>query len=147
MSKPKYIETPEKLWELFEEFAKYKSENPRKIEKAMQSGKVLTEAMRVPLTMSGFRVYGHNKGVSIEHYFANTDGSYAEYRTVCNRVRDCIREDQIEGGMVGQYNSSITQRLNNLTERTDVTTGGSKISKIEIEYIKPKDVNSEDSSN
>jgi hypothetical protein len=30
-----------------------------------------------------------------------------------------IRNDQIDGGMVGQYNPSITQRLNGLVEKTD----------------------------
>jgi hypothetical protein len=30
-----------------------------------------------------------------------------------------IRNDQIDGGMVGQYNSSITQRLNGLVEKTE----------------------------
>ena len=29
--------------------------------------------------------------------------------------------------MIGQYNPSITQRLNGLTEKTDVTTGGEKL--------------------
>ena len=32
-----------------------------------------------------------------------------------------IREDQITGGMVGQYNPSITQRLNALKEQIEQT--------------------------
>ena len=50
-------------------------------------------------------------------------------------IEDEIRTDQIEGGMVGQFNPSITQRLNGLTEKTDVTTNGKDISKIEIQII------------
>jgi hypothetical protein len=46
-----------------------------------------------------------------------------------------IRQDQIEGGMVGQYNPSITQRLNGLTEKTDVTTGGDKINEIKVTIV------------
>jgi hypothetical protein len=34
-------------------------------------------------------------------------------------VRKAVRNDQIEGGMVGQYNASITQRLNGLKEQTE----------------------------
>ena len=45
--------------------------------------------------------------------------------------------DQIEGGMVGQYNPSITQRLNNLTERVDATTNGEKIDSIKVTIVTP----------
>mgnify|MGYP003656027909 CR=1 FL=1 len=50
--------------------------------------------------------------------------SYKEYKdfyTVCSRIRKEIREDQITGGMVGQYNPSITQRLNSLKEQIEQT--------------------------
>ena len=33
---------------------------------------------------------------------------------------DEIRQDQIEGGMSGIYNPSITQRLNGLTDKSEV---------------------------
>jgi len=52
---------------------------------------------------------------------ANTRGAYDKYSSVCSRVREAIRQDQIEGGMVGQYNASITQRLNNLTDKQEHT--------------------------
>jgi hypothetical protein len=39
--------------------------------------------------------------------------------------------------MVGQYNPSITQRLNNLTEKTDVTSNGENINEIKISIIRP----------
>jgi hypothetical protein len=37
--------------------------------------------------------------------------------------------------MVGQFNPSITQRLNNLTERTDITTQGQQVSDIKITIV------------
>jgi hypothetical protein len=46
---------------------------------------------------------------------------YEEFSAVCSRIRKSIRQDQIEGGMTGIYNTSITQRLNNLTEKHEVT--------------------------
>ena len=52
-------------------------------------------------------------------------------------IKKAIRRDQIEGGMVGQYNPSITQRLNNLTEKTDVTSNGENINEIKISIIRP----------
>jgi hypothetical protein len=44
---------------------------------------------------------------------------YDDYMTICSRIKEQIRQDQIEGGMVGQYNPSITQRLNNLTDKQE----------------------------
>lgn len=118
MAKHKYIETPEKMWELFMEYVNHTKSRSRNIEKATPKG-VVVESHTPPLTMSGFRVYGHTKGVTVHHYFSNSDDSYNEYRSICSRIEDCIRQDQVEGGMVGQYNPSITQRLNGLTDKTE----------------------------
>lgn len=137
MAKPKYIKTPEILWEMFEAYREKTQSNPRLIDKALQSGKVVQEALRVPLTLEGFEVWGYENGVTLEHYFRNTNGAYDEYCTICQRIKKSIRQDQIEGGMVGQYNPSITQRLNNLTEKTDVTTNGEAINEIKISIIRP----------
>ena len=143
MGKNKYIETPEKMLELFEAYRKDVKGNPRS--KNVFGGKDFEERsdyLERPLSMAGFDVYimefegVESKGV--EQYFSNTDGRYSEYIGICSRIKKVIRQDQIEGGMVGQYNSSITQRLNGLTEKTDVTTNGSNISNIEVIVVKPK---------
>jgi hypothetical protein len=39
--------------------------------------------------------------------------------------------------MVGQYNPSITQRLNALKEQTDVTSQNDKIGSITVTIVKP----------
>ena len=129
MGKHKYIETPEKLLELFEEYKK--GLKPREIQKATAAG-VKSEFHMPPLTMEGFENYCFINHSDIHHYFDNTDGRYDDYRTICSRIKKMIRQDQIEGGMVGQYNPSITQRLNSLTEKTDVTSGGESIKEINI---------------
>ena len=122
MAKNKYIETPEKLSKLFDGYRIHTKSNPRvKIEYVGRNGERVETPLDTPLTMEGFRVYARKQGSCVEHYFANTDESYENYRTVCRAIRDEIRQDQIEGGMVGQYNASITQRLNGLTDKQDVT--------------------------
>lgn len=128
MGKPKYIETPEKMYELFEAYKA--SRKPREIQKATVKG-VVSEFHMPPLTMEGFDIFVMNyEGIEskgVDQYFINKDGAYSAYLGICSRIKREIRNDQIEGGMVGQYNPSITQRLNNLTEKTDVTTGGDKL--------------------
>jgi len=117
MSKKKYIETPELLYELFDKYKSKIHENPRYQYQLDKTGKVVPIPLKVPLTIEGFKVYCYNEIGSIKHYLENTDNAYEEYRPICTRIKEEIRQDQIEGGMVGQYNASITQRLNNLIDK------------------------------
>jgi hypothetical protein len=117
MSKKKYIETPELLYELFDKYKSKIHENPRYQYQLDKTGKVVPIPLKVPLTIEGFKVYCYNEIGSIKHYLENTDNAYEEYRPICMRIKEEIRQDQIEGGMVGQYNASITQRLNNLIDK------------------------------
>ena len=76
MAKKKYIETPEKMWQLFLEYGAEVAEHP----------------------------------ITVKDFIG-----------VCRAINEEIRECQIIGGMLGIYNTSITQRLNNLTEKHEVT--------------------------
>ena len=59
--------------------------------------------------------------LGVDQYFANQENMYDDYLGICRAIRNDIRTDQIEGGMVGQYNASITQRLNNLVDKQEQT--------------------------
>lgn len=137
MSTKKSIETPEKLNEIFEAYKAYCAANPRvKWVLSQKTAEMVPEYLTVPLTMDGFEVFCYKNYSDVHHYFDNTDGRYAEYRTICTHVKKQIRNDQITGGMVGQYNPSITQRLNALKEHTDVTSGNEKIGDITVTIVK-----------
>ncbi len=126
MARPKgtkNIETPEKMWEYFEAYRDEVKSNPRK--KMVFGGKDFVsdfELLERPLTLEGFENYLADNNIlqDASQYFANTEGRYADYQTICSRIRKVIRQDQIEGGMVGQYNPSITQRLNGLTDKSEM---------------------------
>lgn len=122
MAKHKYIETPEVMAQLFDDYKNECKTNPRK--KHVFVGKDGTsdyELLERPLTIEGFRVYCYDKIGCVKQYFDNPDKRYNEYITICSHIREVIRRDQIEGGMVGQYNPSITQRLNGLKESIEQT--------------------------
>jgi hypothetical protein len=136
MAKHKYIETPEKMWELFERYKEWCKANPRyQYSLSNKTGEATAIPLERPLTQVGFRCFAAESGSAVQDYFANTDGRYSEYTTICTHIEEAIRKDQIEGGMVGQYNASITQRLNNLTERVDTTSKGESISEIKVNII------------
>ena len=121
MAKKKYIETPEILLELFEQYKSKVHENPRYKYELDKTGNVTPIPLRVPFTMEGFNVFCYNEIGIVEQYFENREGRYSEYVGICTRIKKEIRQDQIEGGMVGQYNASITQRLNGLAEQSEIT--------------------------
>jgi hypothetical protein len=92
--------------------------------------------------MEGFEVFCFNQGLNSElsHYFANYQGRYADFVAICAHIRKEIRADQIEGGMAGMYNPSITQRLNGLVDK--IQEDGTK--KIIVEVV---DGNTENTNN
>jgi hypothetical protein len=128
MGKNKYIETPEKLFKFFKEYEKEVKSNPR-TEHVFIGKEGISERKELerPLTIEGFYefVCDHEDtkfdtdNPDLSDYFENKDNRYSEYIRICSRIKRRIRRDQIEGGMVGQYNASITQRLNNLTEKIE----------------------------
>ena len=71
--------------------------------------------------MEGFEIFCWNEVGDVEQYFKNINKAYDEFLPICSHIRKEIRRDQIEGGMVGQYNASITQRLNGLKEQVEQT--------------------------
>lgn len=123
MGKNKYIETPEALLELFNEYKNEVKSNPRTRKVTGNKNFIISEEkLERPLTMDGFEVFCWKKGMTVEHYFRNENDKYKEYCTICLIIKKEIRQDQIEGGMVGQYQASITQRLNGLKEQTENET-------------------------
>lgn len=120
MAKHKYIETPEKMWELYSEYKDWIKSNPIKVHDFV--GKDADEVYRKrerPLTFEGFYNFCYDKIGCIDQYFENRDSRYNEYVAICSRIKKDIRQEQIEGGMCGIYNPSITQRLNSLAEKTE----------------------------
>jgi len=123
MGRYKLIADSLEMWSLFERYRDETKKNPRK--KMVFGGKDFSsdyELLERPLTLEGFENWCSDQGIieDLGHYFANTDKKYSDFFTICSRIRKTIRQDQIEGGMVGQYNPSITQRLNGLIEKSQV---------------------------
>jgi len=136
MARPRNLNNTDELWSLFIAYKDHVENNPRTIDKALQSGKVVQETLKVPLTIEGFKNFCYDEVGCIDRYLLNRDSAFPEFVTICSRIKDNIRQDQIEGGMVGQYNPSITQRLNNLVERQDVTSGDQSVNEVTVNIIK-----------
>lgn len=121
MGKNKYIETPDKLWEYFELYKKDTKSRPFLVKDWV--GKDAVDVYREkerPLTIEGFECWLFDQKIigDLGDYFSNKNNNYTDYSTICRAIKKAVRQDQIEGGMSGMYNPSITQRLNGLVEKT-----------------------------
>lgn len=121
--RPKKIKDPKELEEIFNKYKADTKMNPRfKYHLNQRTGDMVGEPLEVPFTIEGFEIYCHDKyNFTAKHYLENTNKAYEEFCTISSRIRKEIRDDQIKGGMVGQYNPSITARLNSLKEQIEQT--------------------------
>jgi hypothetical protein len=138
MPREKAVKDPNTIWEWFKEYRTWCELNPRYVHEFHgKDGEERIKPLRRPLTHEGFLCFcWEEKGHDINHYYYNVEDNYSEYLSIVTRIKETIRRDQIEGGMVGQYNSSITARLNGLTEKTeskqDVT-----LKSVEVKIVPP----------
>lgn len=137
--RPKMIPTGDDMWQLFMCYKTWAKSNPKLVKDwvGKDADEVFREKERC-LSLEEFEDWVADNGGpwSLEHYFANTDNRYQDFITVCARIRRSVRADQITGGMAGIYNASITQRLNNLVERTE---NNNKITLDQLDYSQLSD--------
>ena len=124
MGKHKYIESPERMWQLFTEYKEWVKANPIKVQDYV--GKDAEEVYRLkerPLTMVGFECFVmDNTDVTypdLSYYFSQTNETYKDYFAITTRIKGEIQNNQVSGGMVGIFNHSLTARLNGLVEKTE----------------------------
>jgi len=129
----------EHAWKLYKEDLIQQASEWFKVQYVGKEGQRVTDEMKLPYTMEGFEVFCYNNYGTVEQYFKNKDDYYNDFVPICSHIKKEIRSNQITGGLLGVYNPSITQRLNNLSDNTDITSGGSKIQSndIKIEIVKP----------
>lgn len=137
IGKPKYIESPEKLKEYFSEYQKETKSKPFIIKDWV--GKDAIEIYREkerPFTIQGFECWLSDNDIieDLGDYLKNKENRYTDYAPICSYIKKQTSKDQIEGGMAGIYNPSITQRLNGLVEKTQ-NDNIVQVKKFEVEII------------
>lgn len=123
MGRNKYIETPGKLKEYFLSYEKEVKNNPFLVKDWVgKDGDEIYREKEKPLTIEGFECWLSENEIieDLGDYLKNKDNRYEDYAPICSYIKKKTRKDQIEGGMAGVYNASITQRLNGLAEQSEV---------------------------
>jgi len=127
----KHPDELEKAWIEYKQNIKIQSNEWLKVFYVGKDGDRKEEPQKVPYTMEGFERFCYENYGCVNQYFDNQDNYYSDFLTICSRIKREIRENQITGGLLGFYNPSITQRLNNLVERNQTeVSGGLNIPKL-----------------
>ena len=122
MPKHKYIETPDKLWELFQEYVLNEKNNPMyKTEYVGKDGRETLTALETPITFEGFECYLMDKDIiaHLSDYSANKDDKYAEYSTIITRIRKNCFVHNFKGASVGLFNANIIAKKLGLSEKVE----------------------------
>ena len=134
MNPKRNFETPEDLYKAFSEYKEsLKAESMKwgKVQYVGKDGNRVEDYPMMPYSLSGFKVFCYDPYGTVEQYFVNKDKLYTEYVGICSRIKEEIRTNQITGGLLGFFNPSITQRLNNLKEATEVTNIEPRVFKLD----------------
>jgi len=132
MHPTRIFKTPEDLEKAFEQYKESLKEEAKqwlKIQYVGKDGERVEDPQKVPYTLEGFKRFCRKKYGEVQNYFDNTDNYYEDFYVICRTIKEEIRENQITGGMLGFFNPSITQRLNNLKESQETETKGEIIVK------------------
>lgn len=144
----KYIESPEKLWDLFVSYKKELEDNPFQVveqKKGTTSIKITASKSgaidfkqpsdlvfiptQKPLTMVGFECYvmEHTKITypDLTAYFEGKDESYKDYFPISTRIKKEIENNQLSGGLCNIFNPSLTARINGYADKRETELKGS----------------------
>lgn len=123
LGRPRNIETPELLWQYFENYVEKERMNPMyKVEYVGKDGNEVNTPLQVPITFEGFECYLADEGIiqDLGKYSANTDNSYTEFVTIITRIRNNCFVQNFKGASVGLFNANIISRKLGLTDKADV---------------------------
>jgi hypothetical protein len=147
VAKHKYIETPEDLLRMWNEYKDYRLKLYDALPVANnKTGEVLYLPVQKPLTRWSFEAYVFNTyGHHVKQYLDNQDNSYTAYLGVTTHIRNEWTDDHVSGTMTGKYKApNLTARVASIGDKQDITTNGENINDIKVKIILPSDDSSAD---
>jgi hypothetical protein len=125
MAKHKYIETPEKLWELFCAYVEKEKNNPMyRTDYVGRNGDKVQTPLQVPITFEGFECYLADEGIidDLGHYSQNLGDRYKDYVPIITRIRKNCFAQNFKGASVGLFNANIIAKKLGLIEKSQNET-------------------------
>lgn len=123
---PKKIETPEKMWSLFCDYAAEVDENPAEKAEVIKSGDMAGMQIGVdvarPYTWSGFEAFlaQHQICATVKEYKQNRTGNYENFSHVMLAIDKIIETQNYEGAAMRFFDPNLTARRLGLAEKQEV---------------------------
>ena len=127
LKKTKYIETPEKMWQLACEYFTDTDENPiikkEVIKGGPNAGTTVDIELPRPYSWAGFEAYLIRKRIilSLDDYRCNTRNSYSNYIGVMKMIERTMFANKFDGASVNTFNASIIARDLQLAEKREIS--------------------------
>lgn len=127
VGRPRKIENPERLWELFTEYVEHERNNPMfKTEYVGKDGDKVNTPLQVPITFEGFECYLADKDyiVDLGQYSANREGAYEEFVPIIKRIRTNCFSQNFKGAAVGLFSATLISRKLGLVDKKETEIKG-----------------------
>ena len=143
LGKPPKYKKPQDLWNKFQEYIQWVDSNPIEMperasffgtkKEVVRQGQMKTKVAR-PYTLYGFLAFA---GIMNWTEFKRPEFRHQEnYLRVIYAIENTVKAQQIDGALVGIYNSNLTARLNGISEKTEVTgADGSDLIKAPLKVV------------
>jgi hypothetical protein len=122
MGKNKYIETPEKLLDLFKEYVIHEQQNPLyKRDYVGKDGIPVDTPLTTPITFDGFELYLFEKEIinDLGDYSKNDDNRYTDYAPIITHIRKFCYVNNFKGASVGLFNANLIAKKLGITEKIE----------------------------
>lgn len=118
VGRPRNMNNPKELMDLWQEYKSLIDSNPDRIEQATPKGEIVELKVKKPYLKQGFYAFVFKlKGYSIKDYL---DNKYEEFSDVVMCIRNEWEDDQISGTLTGRYKApNLVARMNGLKEQTE----------------------------
>jgi len=126
--------TPKEWHDKFIEYFEWADKRSWNKSELIKSGEMVGEIIPVPspipFSVKGFCLFA---GVSMQTFY-NYESlkGYEDYFEITQWGRTIIETQQLEGAIVGQFQHNIIARIQNIAERTDITTNGNEIKQVNV---------------
>lgn len=128
VGRPRNIESPERMWELFEAYVLHEAEHPMsKREYVGKDGNAVDTKLEVPITFEGFECYlADNDYISdLGQYSANRDNAYTEFVPIITRIRKNCFVHNFKGAAVRLFDANLISKKLGLIAKTETEHKGS----------------------
>lgn len=142
--------TPESFWEEAVRYFEWISEKvwnkKDPIKSGDMAGTLIDVPTQTPMSIESFCIFADISTETFRNYESKEE-TYKDFFEVTTRIRTIIESQQFEGATVGAFNPNIIARKLGLQDKTDITSGGEKITNvappIKVTIVKPTDEDDE----